>query len=304
MSSSSQSRNPGLDHLRFFAIILVTLQHALSVLNLYTYTSAFGVSFGQTGVALFCAISGYLSFGRGNETVGRWFLARLQAIFPAYWLAMLFSFLVTWLFSSKDFTGGQFVSQMLGLGFYTHGWQLVNVVSWFISLILLCYVIAAVARWSAQPMLVLMLAVVLSAWLVATRTEVDLSRHILPFAFGGILRLLPAARRHRTFPWLLAVAVAMWISFGPQFGYSAIAGLMLYLVTSARAPESKLLASSSGYIYEYFLLHGIFLVGMTRFIPSHPLLGVAIAIAISIGSAYLLKRLHERLFCWFSAHRA
>lgn len=276
----------------------------MSVLDLYAHTNVFGISFGQIGVALFCAISGFLAFGRGGEPVGRWFLARLQAIFPAYWLAMLFSFLVTWLFASKDFTAGQFVSQMLGLGFFTHGWQLVNVVSWFISLILLCYVVAAVARWSGQSMLVLMLTVALSAWLLATRAEVDLSRHILPFAYGGILRLLPTDRRHKVFPWLLALSLGWWIALGPQFGYVAIGGMMLYLALLVRQPETKWIAKSSGYIYEYFLLHGIFLVGMTRFIPSHPLLGVAIAIAISIGCALLLRRLHERLFCWFSVPRA
>ena len=103
---------------------------------------------------------------------------------------------------------------------------------------------------------------------------------------------------------MLVCAVALWATFGPQFGYSAIGGLLLYLATTVHVAESKLMARASNYIYEYFLLHGIFLVGISRFMPAYPELAILIAIAISIGSAYLLKRIHEMLFCWSPKHKA
>ncbi len=289
MASQGATRFGGLDPLRFIAIVLVTAQHALSVTGRYSQTDFAGISLGQTGVALFCAISGFLAFGRPGEATGKWLLTRLGNLFPAYWLAMLFSFAVTWVFHAKAFTAWQFVSQMLGTGYFTHGWDLVNVVSWFLSLILLCYGIAAVARWSGRPFLLLAAVAVLAAGLVATKAEVNLSRHVIAFALGAMLRLLALRRRTSLFLALPAAATALWWVFGPQFGYAAISGALIYLATASPFPSLPWLARISGYIYEYFLLHGIFLVGMARVLSAHPALAVALAVALSVLAAFLLK---------------
>lgn len=294
MSLANTHRQPGLDYLRLLAIVLVTVQHGMSVLGLYGQTDIRGVSYGQLGVAIFCAISGFLAFGRPGEAVGAWFFARLKGIFPAYWVAMLFSFLVTWVFHAKDFSTWQFVSQMLGLGYFTHGWNLVNIVSWFISLILLCYVIAALARMSGRPLGVLAMTALVAAALIVSHEEVDLSRHVLAFVLGGCVYLLPVTLRNSAITLFVILLLAMWLYLSLQFSYATLAVLALYVAVSLPIPGSLLMANLSRYIYEYFLIHGIFLVGMVRFMPSQPFVGVIIAILMSMASAYIIKRALSR----------
>jgi peptidoglycan/LPS O-acetylase OafA/YrhL len=285
--AADHQRLPGLDTLRLLAMLLVTVQHGMSALGLYEQTSPGGVNLGQVGVAIFCAISGYLAFHTRDDAPGRWFLARLQQIFPAYWVAMLFSFLLTWAFQVKDFDTWQFASQMLGLGYFTHGWELVNVVSWFISLILLCYLIATLAKWLRSPSALLALASLVTWVLVFQEWEVDFSRHILAFSLAGLLRLNGGR------VWLLAPLLIVCPPW-PQFSYGAIALVLLSLLTPWRGALPALVKCVANHVYEFFLLHGIFLVGGIRLLPAHPLMGIALGIAASTVAAIGLKRLIVR----------
>lgn len=280
-------RRASLDYLRFLAIALVTIQHSLSVLGFYSQATFLHLSPGQVGVALFCAISGYLAFGRVGEPISKWFLSRLTTLFPAYWLAMLFSFFVTWLFNAKDFSTWQFLSQMLGLGYFTHGWNLVNVVSWFISLILLCYVFAAIARVSGRPILVMLAVFAIAAIFVALQVEVTLSRHIMAFSVAGIIRLAPDEARMPIMFSVLILSPALWMTLGPQFGYVALSSILL-LLALRDTTSLPWLEKATHYIYEYFLLHGIFLVGFVKLFPAIPMISVLIAIVVSILAALAL----------------
>lgn len=286
-TAPSRQRLAGLDALRLAAMFLVTLQHAISALDRYDLTSVGGVNLGQLGVAIFCAISGYLAFHRSGDVPGRWLLARLRQIFPAYWVAMLFSFTVTWAFHVKTFTFGQFVSQMLGLGYFTHGWELVNVVSWFISLILLCYLIATLAKWLRQPSAILGMAILIAWGLVFLQWEVVLSRHVLAFSLAGLLRLHAP---HARFFWVampVLIACPPW----PQFSYAALAMLLLMPLLAWQMALPRAIQAMADHVYEFFLLHGIFLVGGIRLLPAQPVLGMALGIAASLVGAIMLKRL-------------
>lgn len=295
MSAAAGSQHvPGLDYLRLFAMVLVTLQHALSALDRHALTLVVGVSLGQLGVALFCAISGYLAFAGAAGAAGApgpWLWRRLRQLFPAYWLAMLFSFLVTWLFQVKAITPGLFLSQMLGLGYFTHGWELVNVVSWFISLILLCYLIAALARASRRPAAVLGLASLIAGGLVFMQWEVDLSRHVLAFALAGLLRLHRPSALVLGAGALLLLACPPW----PQLAYAALALPLLALALAWDAAPRAVVGAMANHTYEYFLLHGIFLVGGVRLLPAHPLLGAFLGIGAAFIGALALKLLLVRL---------
>lgn len=286
-AAANRQRLAGLDALRLSAMLLVTLQHGLSALDRYDLTSPGGVNLGQAGVAIFCAISGYLAFRRDDEAPGRWLWARLAQIFPAYWLAMLFSFMVTWVFQVKPFTAAQFVSQMLGLGYFTHGWELVNVVSWFISLILLCYLIATLAKWLRAPAYVLGAASLVAWVLVYMRWEIDLSRHVLAFSLAGLLSL----RAPRAWIVWLAVAPLLFCPPWPQFSYAALALAALAAMLAWRFTPPGIIQAMANHVYEFFLLHGIFLVGCIHFLPTRPLLGISLGIVASMGGAVGLRRL-------------
>jgi peptidoglycan/LPS O-acetylase OafA/YrhL len=285
---NSQDRLAGLDALRVFALILVTWQHAASVLGFYAETQWHGISPGQTGVAIFCTISGFLAFRSRPENVLEWFKKRLLTVFPAYWIVTIAAFAMVMVAGSeKTITIWLFISQMLGLGFFTHGWELVNVVSWFLSLILLCYFLAALAWSSSYPNLFWSATFGVALVLVATRTEVDLSRHIMAFALGALFSLL----KTRT----ILMAMAFWLFvFGimndPQLFYAGCSLLMLMVCIARCQHQNNYIAKIAKYSYEYFLVHGICLAFASKFIENQ-----AVSVVMAIIMAALVATSLQRL---------
>lgn len=278
-------RIPGLDVIRLLALVLVTWQHAASVLGYYEQTQWRGVSPGQSGVAMFCAISGYLAFMKLPKDIGAWFLRRLQALFPSYWLVTIAAFVLTILVSGKETSLYLFISQMLGLGYFTHGWSLVNVVSWFLSLILLCYLLSVIAWKSSSPKLFWLIISALTILLVLLRIEVDLSRHILAFALGAIFVL---TNLKLSIMAISLIFVALPIYGEPQLFYAGAGILVLSLALAGWVPNATIFSRVAHYSYEYFLVHGIFIVGVARYI-SNPFISMATAIIMAMGCAVFLK---------------
>jgi peptidoglycan/LPS O-acetylase OafA/YrhL len=294
-SVSGTPRFASFDYLRLFAMALVTLQHGMAVTGYYEQTTWRNVNLGQVGVGLFCALSGYLAFLGGAGSAIDWLQKRLWQIFPAYWIATVAAFLLTWVAGTKRVDMWLFLSQMAGTGYFTHGWELVNVVSWFISLILLCYFIAFIGKWLGVPRLILLFVAIIAIALLTSRTEIALSRHVLTFCAAGLIAQV------RPRPAVMLVIIASLFSaalFWPQFFYAAITIALLALAVAWQASETRLTRVASGYVYEYFLVHGIFLVAFTRFMPGQKLLSGAIAIPLAIIAAIILKKLTERLVAW------
>lgn len=288
-------RFASFDYLRLFAMVLVTLQHGMAVSGYYKQTTWENVNLGQVGVGLFCALSGYLAFSGGVTPAIGWLKKRLWQIYPAYWITTIAAFLLTWATGTKRIDGWLFLSQIAGTGYFTHGWELINVVSWFISLILLCYVIAFVGKWLGAPRLILVFVVIITLALLATRSEVDLSRHVLSFCVAGLIaQTCPRPAVMLAIISSLLCAAFLW----PQSFYAAFSIALLALALAWQASDSRLTSVTRGYIYEYFLVHGIFLVGLARFMPQQKLLNGTIAITLAIVAAVILKKLTERLVAW------
>lgn len=294
-SSNNMPRLASFDYLRLFAMILVTLQHGMAVAGYYEQTTWANVNLGQLGVGLFCALSGYLAFLGGAAPALGWLQKRLWQIYPAYWIATVAAFLLTWVAGTKHVDVWLFLSQMAGTGYFTHGWELINIVSWFISLILLCYVIAFVGKWLGVPRLMLVFAIIIALALLATRSEVALSRHVLTFCVAGLIA--QACPRHAV---MLAIVASLFGAalIWPQSIYAAFSIALLALALAWQASETRLTRVASGYVYEYFLVHGIFLVALARFVPRQKLLSGAIAIILAVVAAVILKKLTERLVAW------
>ena len=288
------SRCAGFDYLRLLAMALVTVQHGMTGAGYYDQTAWGPVSIGQSGVSLFCALSGYLAFqsGKQSASASAWLQKRLWQIYPAYWIATLAAFALTWIAGVKRFDTWLFLSQMLGTGYFTHGWELVNVVSWFISLILLCYVIAFVGKWLARPQLTLACAAVIAFALLATHTEAAISRHVLTFCIAGLVaqaRPRPGAM----FALVVGLFGATW--FWPLIFYAAFGLGMLAVARGWQAHATWMTRIMSPYVYEYFLVHGIFLAALAHFLPGPKLLSAAVAVALAMLAAVILKKLAARL---------
>ncbi len=283
------------DCLRLFAMVLVTLQHGMAVSGYYEQTTWGNVNLGQVGVGLFCALSGYLAFSGGATPAIGWLQKRLWQIYPAYWITTIAAFLLTWAAGTKRIDGWLFLSQIAGTGYFTHGWELINVVSWFISLILLCYVIAFVGKWLGAPRLILVFVAIITLALLATRSEVALSRHVLTFCVAGLIaQTCPRPAVMLAIISSLLCAAFLW----PQSFYAAFSIALLALALAWQTSDTRLTSVTRGYVYEYFLVHGIFLVGLARFMPQQKLLSGTIAIALAIVTAVILKKLTKRLVAW------
>lgn len=277
----------GLDSLRLAALVLITWQHAASVLGHYETTQWRGISPGQTGVAIFCAIAGALAFLQAPPHPGRWLGRRLLRLFPAYWIVTLVAFALALAIPGKPVSLALFASQMLGLGYFTHGWELVNVVSWFISLILLCYLLAVAAWSSRRPFLVLALVALVAAALVLSRQEVVLSRHVLAFALAGMAALARFPLPMLAGGGALALAGA---AFDPQFFYAGVALALVGLAGTGRLREIPGAAVPAAYAYEYFLVHGIALAAAAKLMGA-TLPAVLPAVLAAMLGAVLLHRL-------------
>ena len=292
------ARLVSFDYLRLFAMLLVTVQHGMTVFGYYEQTTWANINLGQSGVGIFCAISGYLAFFGGMKPplpARRWLQKRLWQIYPAYWLATIAAFALAWIAKTKPIDSGLFLSQMLGAGYFTHGWELVNVVSWFISLILLCYVIAFFGKWLGAPRITLAVAAIISTALLVTHSEVALSRHVLTFCIAGLLaQTRPRPRVILPIIAGLLVAAIFWFSFF----YAAFSIGLLALALAWQIPETRLSRLASTYVYEYFLVHGIFLAALARFVPESKLLSGAIAVILAMISAVVLQKLAARLVGW------
>jgi len=140
------TRLSGFDWLRLFAIILVTYQHACTLLRLDSWTKLYRIDVGQFGVCIFLALSAILAT-QDKRTPWQWLWRRFVKIMPAYWIVMLVSFLLAWLSGHKSFDIWQFISQMLGTGFFTHPHNLVNSPTWFVSLLLALYLYTFLFRF-------------------------------------------------------------------------------------------------------------------------------------------------------------
>lgn len=293
LAPASQPYVIGFDYLRLLAMACVTVQHGLSGIGRYEWTQiAPGSTLGQFGVAVFCGLAGRFALddrqvpgARFGVRPGDWMVARLIRLYPAYWAATLFAFALA-LMLGRPVTAGLFVSQMLGVGYFTHGMALINVVSWFMSLILLCYALAATARLTPWPRLCLAAFSLVALTLVVSGIETVLSRHVLTFAAAAALASADP-------PWFApAVGVAIIIAAAtltPGLLVSGTALILIGLFEMRVWPAATFVETSAAYVYEYFLLHGLFLQAGVKFVGPTAA-GLAVGLIVCIPAVVILKR--------------
>ena len=81
-----------------------------------------------------------------GEIVG-WLGRRLKKILVPYWLALTAMLLLNYAFHYKPATLGLILAQYAGIAGFTHPLSLIGVQTWFISVILACYLLAALIRF-------------------------------------------------------------------------------------------------------------------------------------------------------------
>ena len=277
---------PGLDLLRLIAMIIVTFQHAIVAVASIEWTRLWGTSLGQYGVNIFCAISGFLAF-QDHRTAGVWLQRRLMRLFPAYWLIVLFGFAANALLKYKQVSFQLFILQLAGLGGFLHA-DLVNIAVWFISLILLCYGLAFVARLSRFPVVIMAIFTGLFTYLALqpngfTHPHV----HVVSFCIAGLVGFF-SQRVQRILVASVCILAIPVVSFVPVVAYVAVTfGLLTLALRMTNVPgRIPDLAKST---YEYFLIHGLCFAAVGR-IPAWQLVPDGNWLALGICSLVLRSR--------------
>ena len=287
---------PGLDLLRLIAMVIVTLQHAIVAASSIDWTRLGGTSLGQYGVNVFCAISGFLAF-HDNRTAGVWLRRRLLRLYPAYWLIVLFGFLANALLKYKPVSFQLFILQFAGLGGFIHA-DIVNIAVWFISLILLCYGLAFVARLSGYPIVTMAVFTVLFAYLTLLPGEYKHPHvHVLSFCLAGLIGFC-SQRTQPVIAAIVCVIALLVIRFTPATAYVAFTFCVMAIAIKMTKVSGRVqgLAKST---YEYFLIHGLCFAAVGRYLRSNSwwliMLGLIFAFVASCYGAVVLRTLANKL---------
>jgi peptidoglycan/LPS O-acetylase OafA/YrhL len=288
--SSARPNLVGLDVVRVLAMCLVVLQHTMSLAGRDDLTSLAGLSIGQLGVAMFLLVSGFLSF-ESRRTPTNWLAQRLCRVYPAFWIAMIGSFCLATLSGYKNASVGQIVSQMLGTGLWTHSDELVNSPTWFVSLILACYVATFLSRLIERPGLIAAISSIGLTFLVARDAAPWLMCHFLTYAVASTIAAYALGTHRRVVSLSIAgVLTILALLIQPAFAYTAISLVVVELSLLCKA-RSRIVKLAAEYSYDFYLVHGVALAGAMTVMKSSPVLAVMAALICSAVAAVILNHL-------------
>lgn len=280
-------RRPGLDLLRVLAAGLVFLQHALGTSGHADWIEIHGFRIGRFGTSAFFLLAGYLAAG-SSRCPRAWFRGRLAAIFPAFWVVTGIGFGSAAATGFKPFDGWQVLSQMVGMGYFTHGERMINVPTWFISPLLVLYCVVLMLRQcAASPGW--WVALVVSICLACCRHDHlgTVGCHAVTFFAAAIIAQQPHRIQQQ---WCLAAAVLMAVLISEQndFLYGAVSLILLAAAVGFQI-RWQLAERFTGFAYEWFLVHGICLLLVARLTTSLIVMA-PVGMMLSVLAAVLLKR--------------
>lgn len=120
-----------LDIIRFFAALSVVLYHYISrpASNAYPLISE-ATKYGYLGVPLFFMISGYvIALSANNRTALQFGASRFVRLYPALWASVIFTVLIMFFFTNKQYSVGQVLANFTLLNEYL-GFEDIDGVYW------------------------------------------------------------------------------------------------------------------------------------------------------------------------------
>jgi hypothetical protein len=294
-----KGRQDRFDYLRIIGAILVTLQHVLTLTWKEEELSEWGLLgtgiIGQSGVAIFCWISGWLAIQDRRRPMA-WMLQRLRVLLPAYWIVIFISFLLITAVKHETVSLSQVLFQFLCIGQWTHPKTLVNEPTWFVNLIVLCYIMVVLLKMLPRIKVTVALALVGAFCFVPIGTFADLSHwpwyHFIPFLLGMLLGC-----HFQKPPSLILFGIAMAL-FGMSILQPVFATIAVTMLIASIPLEHLRVARAkwaSYHTYTYFLVHGVFLSGLFSWMPTAPILATLIAIASACIAAVGLQCMIDRV---------
>lgn len=287
------NRLPGFDALRIAALAAIFVQHACSVTGLDHYPVVGGFRIGRFGTAIFFALSGYFA-AASTLAPGAWLIGRATHLLPAFWVVTSAGFLAAAVTGRRAFDGWQVAAQMAGIGPFTHPGRLVNVTTWFVSLLAILYILVYAARRTHEAAVV-GLAVVAAAYYAADphwRQYDVMACQVVTFFAGYALAKADDRRTGATLAF--AAILAALLPFQPELTYGVTALALLRGAAAVRGdwPSGRV---SARYAYEWFLVHGPCLHAATSVVGPDLWVVVPIAVGLSLATAVGLREGLDRL---------
>jgi hypothetical protein len=265
----------------------VYIQHSLSSSHLDQWIEIGGWRIGRIGTALFFLLSGFLSANTTRKPL-TWLQDRIKSLFPPFWIVTIVGFLLATATATKSFDTWQVVSQLSGMGYFTHGERMVNVATWFMSPLILLFFAATLARLIAVRTITLFLVAGLTiAALLQAPNDATVYCHAATF-FGAFAVALVRDDRRAVATMAMAGSMSLLACFQSELRYGALASLLLLLAFRVQHPLS-LCNHFSKISYEWFLVHGLCLAAICHLTTS-PLTIAFTGVGLSVVAAITLQQ--------------
>lgn len=277
---------------------LVAVQHALSVSDIESPPLFFRLDAGQCGVAIFFSISGYLAALGGETKPVPWLRKRLSRIFVPYWITVTGVLIANHLQAYKPVSLQLVVSEYLGVAGWTHRGELLGVHFWFISLLLLCYLIAAILRAFPVSYSVIVVATVVWIWY-----DPFYAGHTLAFLTGFGFGKFSISPSLISLSAATAGATALAQLFNSAFACVAVAAVPLgSLAIPLKLSDQKAckLADTSNMSYHFYLVHGPVYLAVATFVSPRLWIVLFLGTTIAAIGAIALQKSETSLRRWSS----
>lgn len=315
--NTSQSQR--LKFIRSVAVCLILMSHISKeyVMGLEQWTNI--------GAQMFLAISGFI-FGQLTQVEWKkWVLRRVRRIIPSYYIILFMTAILYCLFASRNIVDLQYIVHFTTLHFLVFpNYPFWGEHLWYITAIVLCYVIFPVLFVSKRLNILIFLfiyfIVVPSLLLIVfykTSMPYRLSGYIycfiLAFAVAHFFRDKPPA-----YLGILLASLSLIMTFGEQVAiqnkywhssllqtsvyllypwkysvYGLAAFLLLYLPAFDKLSNNIVVDFLDKYSYEIYLAHKNFILGTLSllYISSYTLFNVLVAIVCSLLFAFIVNKM-------------
>ncbi len=259
---------------------LVAVQHALSVSGIECPPLFFHLDAGQIGVAIFFGISGFLACTVSDAKPISWLRKRLSRIFVPYWIAVTGVLVANHFAAYKSVSLALIVAEYLGVAGWTHRGDLVGVHFWFISLLLFCYILAAIMRRVPACFMIIVVATVGWIWLDPFNAGHTLA-FLTGFGFGKMNKG----------PSLYVISLAgvatafLSVCCSTAFASATVAAISLSTLSIPIAfsdQKTLKIRHVSNMSYHFYLVHGPCYLAVAKFGSSELLIVLLLGTFISV----------------------
>ncbi|MER8654401.1 acyltransferase [Mesorhizobium sp. M0847] len=314
--NNKEQRYTGLQALRAIAALLVVIQHVGYFSGLATGSDTLGfrhLQLGTTGVFIFFVISGAVMALVSKEGPTAFALARLTRIYPAFFLALVFAYVVLWIAGTRPHVGPDASLLLLPTGdlnstFNIPYWTLIYEMQFYflLWLAMLCRTSHQQRMWLAVGWAVVILAAGAARVAVPvanpTATQMPLVGVNLFFVTGYVMASGMMTKDWRPFFIMLVLTSIMSVYANAWSGtYLGLAVLSASAVFVALKIEAglvpKWLAKAGDYSYGLYLAHLSIISAIYTLAPGWPLWAMVVTmLCAGLGGGLMFGRLEQWLY--------